>query len=238
MPRTTLRSPWKPTLPTPQLTSRWINPTTGFPWLTSIGPASLRGCHPSWPWSWSVSPSPPAVTARAVDNASHVPGTHNFSTPSLPPHNMSAPLPGRSLAPTPCPNSLLNSPSSRTLSSRSPVSLLPPPLAACQDVLLPTSVPQLSCSTPPVLPASSPSVTTPSRRSPTSTRVHRHLSTAAAPAKPGSLPSSVKDFSPTVQPSFSRPTRIIPAHSHEDYNRRDYSRSAVPGSVSSLKCFF
>ena len=148
--------------------------------------------------------------------------------PSLPLLNMSAPLPGRSLVPTPCPNSLLNSPSSLTPSSRSPASLLPPPPAACQDVPLPTNVPRLSCSTPLVLPASSPSVTMPSRLFPTSIHAHRHRSTAA-PAKPGSLPSSDKDSSSTVQPSLPRPTRIIPLSLAADKanGRKKFSRERV-----------
>ena len=214
------------------------------PWLISTGQAFPRDCHQSWPWSWCASPSQPAATAKAVVNASHVPGTRSSSTPFPQLPSMSVPLPVRNQAHIPCHQRLLNYPSSRPPSSRSLASLpplRPPPLAVYQDappptsVPLPTSVPQPSYSTQPVPLASSPSLMTPSRRSPTSIRVPRPPSTAAAPVKQGSCPSLDKNF-PSL--SQTRPTRIVPAHSIEDYNRRDYSRSAVPGSVSSLKCTF
>ena len=57
------------------------------------------------------------------------------------------------------------------------------------------------------------------------------------PVKPASFPSLARNSTQaTAAPVPSTSSgRIIPAHSHLDYNRRDFSRSAVPGSVINLK---
>ena len=129
-------------------------------------------------------------------------------------------------------------PSSATLVSpqvTSPSRVSPCPLqprVAFRDAPRPTNVNPPSSVIRPVPLATSPSATMPSRRSRTSQSAPR-LPSTTAPAKRASLPSS-HDSSSTLR-SLGR---IIPAHSHSDYNRRDFTRSAVPGSVYSLKVTF
>ena len=77
----------------------------------------------------------------------------------------------------------------------------------------------------------------------TASRLPRSRSTATSnrvPAKQASVPSTA-DHSPSVSPvvassASSMPSsgHIIPAHSISDYTRRDFSRSAHPGSVFNL----
>ena len=64
--------------------------------------------------------------------------------------------------------------------------------------------------------------------------------TTKLPARLVSTLSLDKEFIPP--PTSTAPStastlsgRIVPANSHKDYNRRDFSRSAVPGSVYSSK---
>ena len=126
-------------------------------------------------------------------------------------------------------------------SPASPHSLLPYLVAS--QVLPPlTSDPLQSSSTLPVPPATCLLPMRRSRPSP-STAGHPPQSTTATSrvsARPESVPSTDNGSVPTTfaAPSTASPAssgRIVPAHSHKDYNRRDFSRSAVPGSVFNLK---
>ena len=190
-------------------------------------------------WYWSASQSPLAATSRGDVNASRGLGTRSSYTPCPPPHNTSAPSSTRSPVSTQDHNSSLISPSTLGSTIRSPVSLLPhPPLVAFPAVPLLTNALLPSCSTPLVPPASSPLATTRFRPSHTSSRAPPHPTTIVAPARPVSPPLSDRDSFPVMTAPVLRSSRIIPAHSHIDYNRRDFSRSAVPGSVSSLKVTF
>ena len=184
-----------------------------------------------------------------------VPATLSCSTPCHPPPPTSALQQSSSLGYTqpPCPLALPSTPPLSTLPSFAsrgspPVILplrvspcLPPPHVVSPDVLPPTSVSPPSSATPPVplvssptatAPASFPSVTMPSKPLRTSRPAPRHPSTMDR-AKRASPPSS-DDSSSDARSSG----RIVPAHSHSDYNKRDFTRSAVPGSVYNLSVTF
>ena len=234
--RTTPKSTSIPRSPTLRPISLWTSPIMAYPSATCTGLAFQRGCPPSLPWCWSASQSPPAATLRGDVNVSRGPGIHNSYTPCPPPLSTSVPPSDRNLVSTPGHSSNLISPSTQVSFIRSPASLLPsPPLAVFPDVPLLTNAPPPSCSTPLVPPASSLLATTRFRPSHTSSRAPRRPMTRAAPARPASPPLSDKGSSSVTPAPVLRSSHIIPAHSHSDYNRRDFSRSAVPGSVSSLK---
>ena len=190
-------------------------------------------------WFWSDSPLQHVATSRVDANASRGLGTHSYYMPCPQPPATSALPFTHSPAPTQGLRHALLPPPTRYRSiTLSPVSLLPLP----HPVVFPgvpqlTSVPPLSSLMPLVPPASCQSAMKPSKLSPTSTLVHPLPSTIMAPVKPVSPPSLARDSVPATKapaPSSSS-GRIIPAHWHSDYNRRDFSRSAVPGSVFNLK---
>ena len=62
--------------------------------------------------------------------------------------------------------------------------------------------------------------------------------TIMAPVKPVSPPLLDRDSLPATTASVPSSSRIVPAHSHSNYNRRAFSRSAVPSSVFNLKVTF
>ena len=175
-------------------------------------------------------------------------GTPSCSTPFHPPPLTSALRPNNNQVFTQLPQPLDHPPSMRHPSITPSFATLPPlqvnfPSPASPCPLLPRvdfqGAPHLMSVHPPssVIPPA-PLVTSPldmmaSRRSRTFPLAPR-LPSRTVPAKPASLPLSAESSSALRQTSSSPLGRIIPAHSHNAYNKRDFTRSAVPGSVYNL----
>ena len=170
-----------------------------------------------------------------------MPVTRSFSTPSLLPPATSAPTLIHSPANTPVlpephlqPRKTSTTPSSAILPPLQPLRVAsrdaPHLMRDCPS--RPSTGPFHQDISPYLTKRSqlSPSSTVPrsSRSSITSPQPHSKIAGSnLVPAKQESIP-----LSDSVTSTSSAPIR--PAHSISDYNRRDFSRSAVPGSVYSL----
>ena len=231
----TIASPMSPVM------SAWTNQITDSHSLISTGHLSAPAYPPFSPLSWQAYSSRGVATSAGVDNANHVPVTRSFSTPSLLPPATSAPALIHSPANTPVlpephpqPHKMSTTPSSATLPP------LPPLRVASRDAPHHMRDCPFRPSTEQSRPGIYPSPMKRSQLSPSSIvhRSSRPSTTNLRPrskiagsntvlAKQESIPSL---GSVSVKPSAS----IRPAHSISDYNQRDFSWSAVPGSVYSL----
>ena len=240
-PRMTLKFRSRTTSQVNPVISHSTSPITGSRLLISTGPASALASHPSSRLSWRGCSLPAAAISKAAGNARHVPAIRSSST-SVRCVPWPCFLRQLGLLPTPSPATRLLPPPPLLVDSL----VVPPPTNGLVPTPSTTFVPRVTCL----------SLTRHFRQSRMSTmppRLRSLLSTDnrlpqsrliavlnRVPARPASvpftadIPSSVSPVVASTATSTTSSGRIRPAHSISDYNRPDFSRSAVPGSVFNL----